>query len=192
VFLKSKILQSLHEDHANLIQLLSLIETEVDKHGKLGETADFELISLALEYCTDYPARYHHPKEDLVYEKLIQRDPDIANQAVILTEEHEKLQDLTQEFSTVVGESIGGTNTEKLQKNAVCFLKFYRYHIGIEESEVFPCARRALTEDDWISIDNAYSRVTDPLFGEHTRQSYLALQQRIIERAVCHNSRLPA
>ncbi len=181
--MKSKILQSLHQDHANQVQLLSLIESEIDKLRKEGETPNFELLSLALEYCVDYPSHYHHPKEDLLYEKLITRDPAIAEQAIILTEEHETLMQLTREFADAVGEAIAGDTTDNLRAAAGRFLKYYHYHIGIEESEVFPIARRVLTDDDWIEIDAAFRNTADPLFGDHTRDAYLALQRCIVEKA---------
>ena len=64
----STILQTLHQDHANQLQLLSLVETEIGKLDDVSDPADFELLSLALEYCSDFPNRYHHHKEDRIYE----------------------------------------------------------------------------------------------------------------------------
>ena len=66
----SNILQTLHQDHANLIQLLSFIEMETHRIDRRDSMANFELISLALEYCVEFPGRYHHPKEDLLYAKI--------------------------------------------------------------------------------------------------------------------------
>ncbi len=184
--MQSKILQTLHEDHANLVQLLVLIEAEIEKLRSQDAAADFELISLALEYCVDFPGHYHHPKEDLIYAKLIRRDPEIAERVLNLTEDHETLYALTGEVSAAVADAISGTVTERLHDAANRFVRHYRYHIGIEETEVFPCARRALTEEDWREIENAYEEACDPLFGEHTRQAYIALQRCIVERAVAN------
>ena len=75
----STILQTLHQDHANQLQLLSLVETEIGKLDDVSDPADFELLSLALEYCSDLPNRYHHPKEDRFYERLVARDPAIGD-----------------------------------------------------------------------------------------------------------------
>lgn len=182
--LKSEILRSLHEDHANQLQLLGLIGFEIDKLGKAGETPNFELISLALEYCADYPSHYHHPKEDLIYAKLVSRDSDVANKAAVLTEEHETLGQLTRAFATAVGEAIAGDQTDKLRTSAERFIKYYRNHIGIEEAEIFPAARDTLTSEDWTEVSTAFENIADPLFGEQTRQAYLALQRCIVERAV--------
>ena len=183
VQLKSEILRSLHEDHANQLQLLGLIEFEIKKLDKAGETPNFELISLALEYCADYPSHYHHPKEDLIYAKLVSQDSDVANKASVLTEEHKTLTQLTRAFATAVGEAIAGDQTDKLRTSAERFIEYYRYHIGIEEAEIFPAARNTLTNEDWIEISTGFENIVDPLFGEQTRQAYLALRRCIVERA---------
>lgn len=181
--MKSEILRSLHEDHANQLQLLRLIEFEIDKLGNASETPNYELLSLALEYCADYPSLYHHPKEDLIYAKLISRDSSVASKAAILTEEHKTLTQLTRAFATAVGEAIAGAQTGKLRASAERFIKYYRYHIGIEEAEIFPIARDTLTAEDWIEVSTAFEKLADPLFGEQTRQAYLALQRCIVESA---------
>jgi len=177
----SNILQTLHQDHANLIQLLSFIEMETHRIDRRDSMANFELISLALEYCVEFPGRYHHPKEDLLYAKLIQRDPKIAGRAADLIEDHETIDKLTREVAAKVADTISGGETRTLCRAAAEFIRHYRYHIGIEETEVFPQARHALTDADWREIENAYEDETDPLFGEHRRQAYIALQQRIVE-----------
>lgn len=179
----SKILQTLHQDHANLVQLLALIDSEIAKLENRGCEANFELLSLALEYCTDFPGHYHHPKEDLIYAKLSEREPDIAKRMSDLAEDHEALNVLTHSVSDAVAEAISGNGTEKLRRTADQFARHYRYHIGIEETEVFPCARRALTDADWQAIEDTYADTCDPLFGEHTRAAYIALQKCIVERA---------
>lgn len=181
--MKSKILRGLHADHANLVQLLGLIEAEVEKLDTGDGMPDFELLTLAFEYCNDYPGRYHHPKEDLMFQKLLQRDPAIGNRTVALTEEHETLGQLTNEFAAAIAGAIEGESCEKLRDVASRFVQYYRHHIGIEEAEVFPRARHALTDDDWREIEDAYEGISDPVFGEHTRHAYLALHHRILDRA---------
>ena len=181
--MKSKILQTLHQDHANLIQLLSLIESETGKLEKMSCEASFEILSLALEYCTDFPSYCHHPKEDLIYAKLSRREPEIAKQIADLEEDHKTLNSLTRAVTDEIAAAISGDGTEKLRETVNRFVRHYRYHIGIEETEVFPCARRALTDADWQAIEDAYADSRDSLFGEHTRDAYIALQQCIVDRA---------
>ena len=84
----STILQTLHQDHANELQLLCLVETEIGKLDDVSDPADFELLSLALEYCSDFSNLYHHPKEDQIYERLVARDPAIGDRIDDLVQDH--------------------------------------------------------------------------------------------------------
>ena len=183
IIVHSNILQTLHQDHANQIQLLGFIEAEIGKFDHPVDGTNFELLALALEYCIDFPGHYHHPKEDLIYRKLVSRDPDFADRVEDLIEDHETLASLTRSVSAAVAAAISGGKTEGLRETGEQFARHYRYHIGVEETEIFPHARHALTEEDWREIENAYRDETDPLFGEHTRQAYIALQQCIVRRA---------
>ena len=62
-------------EHGNLSKLLGLIENQVAA-ADAGMPMDEQLLSLASEYFYDYPDRCHHPKEDLVYRRLGERDPE--------------------------------------------------------------------------------------------------------------------
>lgn len=181
--MKSKNLQMLHQDHANLIQLLGLIESEIEKLGNRRCEASFENLSLALECCTDFPSHCHHPKEDLIYAKLPRRESRIAKQTADLEEDHKTLKALTHAVTNQIAAAIFGDGTEKLYESVNRFVRYYRHHIGIEETEV--CC--ALTGADWQAIEDAYIESHDPLFGEHTRDAYIALQQCIVERAASPN-----
>ena len=184
--MKSKILQTLREDHANQAQLLALIEAEIAKLSGGMEAPDYELISLALEYCTDYPSRCHHPREDLIYVKLLQRDPQFGTRAAVLTEDHRDLESLIRKFAEAVGGTMCGRDPRQLRQTGERFLHHYRHHMSVEEREIFPRASECLTDDDWQEIEDAYEEVSDPLFGDHTRQAYIALQRRIVDRTrVC-------
>jgi hypothetical protein len=37
----------------------------------------------------------------------------------------------------------------------------------LEETVVLPAAERALSDEDWTALDNAFEQNTDPLTGKH-------------------------
>ncbi len=178
-----EILDILHEDHANLCLLLDLLESELQKFDSDEQDPDFEVVSLALEYCVDYPTHYHHPKEDRVYEKLMLRKPELANKVVLLIEDHETLARLTQAFANAVAAAITGEPPDTARSTGREFLRHYRYHISIEETEIFPAAREFLTGGDWAEIESAGENPADPLFSEQTRSAYVSLRERIVRLA---------
>ncbi|HYA65132.1 MAG TPA: hemerythrin domain-containing protein, partial [Burkholderiaceae bacterium] len=88
-------------EHGNLSKLLGLIEDQVAA-ADAGKPMDEELLSLAYKYFSDYPDRCHHPKEDLVYRRLSERDPDSRKGLRDLIAEHRRLHELTEAFGEAV------------------------------------------------------------------------------------------
>ena len=181
--MKSGVLKTLHDDHVNISRLLDLLESEIERLDADGTAPDFELITLALEYCVDYPGHYHHPREDLVYDRLVRRDPMLAGKITELTRDHTTLSEKTNTFATAVGGAIAGDGTTAARTLGRSFLARYRRHIDIEEGEIFPAAHEHLTQEDWEKIEVAASSPPDPLFGDHVRDAYRALHRRIMKRA---------
>lgn len=177
-----KILDQLREDHKNLSRLWDLLGREL-KTFKEGGSPDYELVEIILDYCLNYPDLCHHPKEDLVFEKLCARDPAAGGVVGNLREEHEKLATLTWRFATAVGNVL---EDEQLPRDwfmdvANDFLNSSRNHMQMEEVLFFPAARKTLTAKDWAELDAAVEDVTDPLFGEDKQDKYLELYQKIMD-----------
>lgn len=102
------LLQALHEDHVRQSQLLDKIEIELRRFGDDHAGPDLELIALALEYCVDYPARYHHPAEDALYARMLEKLPESRETLVKALQDHEALATLTARFATALAEMIDG------------------------------------------------------------------------------------
>ena len=62
-------LHRLHDDHAIMGRLLNALDRQLDVFEN-GETPDYELIGGILDYCLQFPDRYHHPKEDAILERI--------------------------------------------------------------------------------------------------------------------------
>ena len=61
-------------DHRNMTRLLDLLRRELDAY-RAGQALDVDLLGSIMEYSLHYPDLCHHPLENLIYEKLVQRDP---------------------------------------------------------------------------------------------------------------------
>jgi hemerythrin-like domain-containing protein len=156
------ILQALRQEHANLAQLLELIDRQLD--GR--ETPDLDLLRGILDYFLTYPEQYHHPKEDLIYRALCRHDPALAPMIGDLVAEHEELGIATQEFSDAVDRACrdgagSGTGTRRVGH---AFIDFYREHMIKEEREFFNEAERCFTAEEWRDLVAEISDPTDPVF----------------------------
>lgn len=175
-----KVLNELRQDHRNNARLWDLLGREL-KVFKKGGLPDYDLVEIILEYCLNYPDLFHHPKEDLIYQRLKDRDPASGNIVGDLEQEHARLTALTRRFSNALKNVL---EDEQLPRDwfldvANDFLTFSRNHMQMEEVLFFPAARQHLTPDDWAKVEAASKKVGDPLFGELINEKYRRLYDEI-------------
>ena len=60
---------------------------------------------------------------------------------------------------------------------------FERSHMGKEERDVLPLARRYLAAEDWREIDEGFTANDEPLFGDSPTDRYRKLFSAIASRA---------
>ncbi len=178
------ILDAIHEDHINMTRMLDAIERQLAVFDA-GEDPDYDIVRGVVEYCIGYPELYHHPKEDLVFERLRAIDPAAAAEIGDLPGEHEVLAALTRRLRDAVEAVLNdlevprGPFDETLRE----FLDAYRRHMALEESAFLPAARRALGTADLAEIDARPAPREDPLFGASGEQRFAALRRDILDWA---------
>ena len=176
----SKTLSLWHADHVNFTKLLDLLETQLRSFHD-GGAPDYELMLAIMYYMTHYPDVLHHPKEDLVFAKLRQRDHSIAATVDRLAAQHASLRargtELVRELDGVFEDAVLSRAT--IETTARAYLDEFRNHMRIEEEEILPLASRLLRGKDWAEIDAAIRQFEDPLFGKKTEERYAALARQI-------------
>ncbi len=174
------IVASLHDDHANFAQVASLAREEL-RLLEAGETVDYSLLEDVMCYVTGYPDTYHHPTEDLVFERLKQRAPNVAEDVDSILAEHEELNDRGQRFleaiRAVAEEAF--VLREDLLHRGHDYLSMLERHMSTEEDHLFPQARKELTDEDWEHLGERIEQRPDPLFGPALDEDYRRLWQRI-------------
>jgi hemerythrin-like domain-containing protein len=81
------IIERLSREHRNIEKLLAVLERELEVFDR-GDRPDYEVIRAVISYFEVYPEMYHHPQEELVFAKLITRDPVAAAKVGDLAREH--------------------------------------------------------------------------------------------------------
>ena len=84
----TRIIELLLEEHRNIKKLLHVLEQELNVFDH-SDQPDYEILRAIIEYFQDYPESYHHPKEDMVFEKLKLRDSAVAKRIGDVQEEHQ-------------------------------------------------------------------------------------------------------
>lgn len=177
----AEVIRLLQAEHASLAKFLTALEHQLDRFRQ-GEPTDYDIVQGVVDYCLAYPDLYHHPKEDLVYEKLRIRDEALADRIGDVVADHERLARLTRRFAAAVHNVLQEVDVSRdaFEQTANDFLYAYRSHMREEEEQLFPAALRALTEEDWREIDSKVTRPEDPLFGESGDRRFVRLRQEIL------------
>jgi len=173
-----------HAEHVNFSRLLTLLDNQLTLfHG--GKRPDYELMLNIMFYMTHYSDVLHHPKEDMVFAKIRERDQSVAATVDQLASQHVQLhksgQDLVRHLEDIVNDTI--TSREAVEEVARMYVTTLRSHMRIEESEILPLANSLLTLQDWKAIHAAVEHIEDPLFGKHPESRYVALNRQIARQS---------
>ena len=158
------VLRQEHKSMGKLFRLMESLLQELDD----GQSPDFRLLHDIGDYLRGYPDQCHHPKEDLIYRKLMRRDPAVLESGSDLLLDHERLAKLIDRYVSLLVEAQDepqGSNETFLVAMSD-LVDNYKRHMEMEETYFFPTAIDRLTGDDWAEINFAVSEQVDPLFDE--------------------------
>jgi hemerythrin-like domain-containing protein len=167
-------------EHENFSRLLDLFEREVAVFHK-EERPNYELLLDILQYLDRFPNRYHHPREDVAFARLVRHDPSLATTVARLQQEHRVIAAAGAKLVELLEGVLAGNFAERAQIERECamYLVYYRHHINAEERGVMSFAEKLLTDEDWKAVSGAVAAGRDPLFGSHVDEGYRDLRDRI-------------
>ena len=178
-----QVIAALSRDHADMSKLLDILESEI-LAIEVGKTPDYPLLQDIMRYMTQYPDRFHHPKEEVVFAQLVKRDPGARADVDELLKEHISIGSAGQEFNrilhTIVVDSVDVR--EQLVTSGFAYIHALREHMLTEERKLFPLTMEVLTARDWQVIDEEVDAIEDPLFGTMIAEEYQRLYKLITDR----------
>lgn len=176
-----KSIDLLRAEHADMARLFDALEHQLGLLAN-GDTPDYDVVEGVVDYCLDYPDQCHHPKEDIVFARLQERDPEASKAVGDLEQEHLKLSVLTQEFADAVHRvhADAEISRDAFMDLARRFLDGYRSHMTMEETIFFPLALASFLDQDWSDVDARITKRDDPLFGTQVAARFAALRDAIL------------
>jgi len=177
----SKIVLILLEEHRNIDKLLLVLEQELEVFDR-SKGPDYEIMQAAIQYFQDYPENCHHPKEDMVFEKLKLRDPATATRIGETEAEHQVEADRLRRFAQAVDDILAGREFLRQDFHNIVrdFIEHQRQHMDREERLLFPAAVNSLRPEDWADIDARLNDKKDPLFDGAIETKFHALERTIL------------
>ncbi len=178
------IMMRLGQDHARLAKLLDLFDALLDRFHE-GQEPDFELMCEMLEYMAGYADQIHHPTEDLVFRRAMERGMQRHEVFDVLMRQHEQLTQLNKRFreslDAIVHEEV--LLREEVEAQGRELVGTLREHMTLEDREAFPIALERLDESDWEAVAAVAPSADDPVFGTPDPQRFRALFKYLSEQA---------
>ena len=176
----------IHDEHralAAVLQGLLHLVAEIDE-GRMKP--DFRVLAAMLHYIDAFPEKLHHPKEDEFLYRLLRAR--LAEPLPLLDElesEHVHGRTLIEGLRAALDrfQAEGGASFPPFRDAARAYAEFHWTHMRKEEDEILPLAARTLTDDDWATIDAAFTSNSDPIVGTPASREFRTLFRRIVHLA---------
>jgi len=177
----TRMIELLRDEHGDIEQLLKVLEDELKVFNR-RERPDYEIIRAVIDYFQDYPDCCHHPKEDMIFERLKARDPLAAKRIGDAEAEHRQETERLDRVAEVVRNVLLDRDIlrETFSKVMRDFIDHQRGHMAMEERSLFPAAASALRPQDWQEIDLKWNDKTETLFNAAMEEKCYSLRDRIL------------
>jgi hemerythrin-like domain-containing protein len=175
-------IELLRNEHRDIEKLLLVLEEELSVFGR-RERPDYEIIQGIISYFQDYPDCCHHPKEDMIFEKLKTRDPDVAASIGDLEAEHLDEAGRLQRVADVIRKTLSNRDVSRPTFENVMrdFIVHQRQHMIMEERVLFPAAINRLYPEDWTEIGVNWNQEKDSMFNVAMEEKCHSLRDRILQ-----------
>ena len=175
-------IEVLRREHYNIESLLRVLERELSVFER-GDRPDYEVIHAVINYFMDYPDTCHHPKEDLIIEKLKARDPLKIAAIGDLEAEHREGAKRLRRVALAVERVLSDQDVLRQTVNDIVrdFIKHERQHMAMEERVVFPAALEVLRPEDWPDIAVRLANRDDPFYQPGFEEKFNRLRRNIQE-----------
>ena len=178
------VIEVLRQEHRNIEKLLRVLEQELSVFDR-GDRPNYEVVVGIFDYFKDYPDSCHHPKEDMIFDKLKSRNPAAAAKIGDLRIEHveeaSRLRRAAQAVERVLADQ--DLLRETVDEIIRDFIDHERQHMKMEEQIFFPTALKALRPKDWADIALKLPDRRDPFNVPDLEQKFSMLRRKILEIA---------
>lgn len=177
----TRMIELLHGEHRDVEKLLNVLEDELKVFDR-RERPDYEVIQAIISYFQDYPDCCHHPKEDMIFDKLKARNPPAAKRIGDVEAEHRQETERLDRVARVVRNVLLDREIARQTFSDVMrdFIDHQRVHMAMEERTLFPAAANALRPEDWQEIELKWNDKTETLFNVAMEEKCRSLRDRIL------------
>mgnify|MGYP006139937347 CR=1 FL=1 len=169
-------------EHRSIAAVLGGLQ-QLDRAGRAnGKAPDVVQMHQMVKYLRQFPAVLHHPKEeDFIFRLLRQH----AGEHNAVLDELERQHSLESSLVDALSDALSRQESGQADAPAAITAAVQRLsgaiweHMSLEESVIFPAARRHFTRTDWATVYQAFSAHQDPLLHHSSEMPMKQLFARI-------------
>ncbi len=176
------VMTRLRREHAHIVELLGALERQLARFDA-AEEIDYDILLAIADYFVDFPDCCHHPKEDVIFRRMCEREPALRGTMTDLLAEHIRLGEEARHFHEAVDNVLKEVEVPRdvFLQIARRFIDDQRGHLRAEEERFFPKAEELLTSEDWEAVEREVTDRIDPVFGGEAAGRFAALHDDILE-----------
>jgi len=180
-------IQKILQEHATISSLLASLVMMIERGPREDHERFFDVMRAMLFYLDEYPAKFHHPKEE-TYLVAPLRNKSVAHDVILsrLSEEHVLEESRVRELQHMLHawEYLGDERRKEFEVELVKYANFYREHMRVEESVIIPAALECLSKEEWQALDKQFEDNAITIdSAEHANPSFNRLFTKIVNFA---------
>src|ERR1022692_3828142 len=136
------VIEALLREHRDLELLLAALGRQIH----IFESPDYDVVLGVADYLLEFPDRSHHPKENIVFARLLEAHPHRALAISGLRRDHRALRRGAAGFAETTNAMLNGSDIPRaaIVAAARSYVTAQRRHMREEEQRYFPLADRLL------------------------------------------------
>ena len=161
-----QVMVRLEDDHQHIARVLETLETVLS--APADEDVNWEIVADIISYLQDYPDTVHHPVEDQLFDRVLDKGLTPAERELVHTNlaQHAEIIGATAQLAHDVEQILSDivVPIDQLQAHFKHYLELQRAHMRNEIHHLFPLAERQLAVEDWQEIAAQIAAHADPMF----------------------------
>ncbi len=175
------LIATLLAEHQHLARIMELMAAQLDALAS-DAVADSHVLYETMSYMVNWADRYHHPREDLIYGRAAELDPQLADDVDSLQRQHDAMADKARALQGLIEDwRRGAAGAEAVVIAGRAYIDHSTAHMRSEEQLVFPRIESVFTAADWLELelDDRLRPASDPVFGAKIDREFRNLRRKL-------------
>ena len=176
----------IQDEHSSLSAMLKSLRMMIQRGLDNEPLKFFDILRAMIFYIDEVPEKQHHTKEsELFFPAIAKRSDESKDLISQLEAEHHQGEKAIRELQhkLLAWEILGDSRRIEFEETANAYIDFYLNHIRLEEKFLIPQALQVLKPEDWLMLDKAFEKNSDPLSKSRQRDP---IYDRLFTKIVMH------